>query len=56
MASGVRGLKAKGSKVVMSSEGGPIGIGLIEAIVTVLEAQEKRIAELQAEVNLIPRR
>lgn len=49
-------LRAKGSKVVMSSEGGPIGIGPIEAIVTVLEGQEKRITELKAELNLIPRR
>ena len=33
--------------VVMLSESGPIGIGVIDAIVSVLDAHEKRIEELE---------
>lgn len=40
-------LKAKSGHLVHFSETGPVGIGLIDAIVALLEAQERRIAEVE---------
>ena len=40
--------KRKGApRVQLASESGPIGIGLIDAVVSVLETLEKRIDELE---------
>jgi hypothetical protein len=43
--------KERAGKVVTWSEGGPVGIAFIEAIVRVLEAQQKRIEELERKLQ-----
>lgn len=48
-------LKTKSGKITAFSETGPVGMGVIDAVVSVLEAHEKRIAKLEAkgpEVNV----
>ena len=40
-------MKAKSGKVMVASEAGPVGLGVINAVVAVLEAHEKRIEELE---------
>jgi ribosome biogenesis protein Nip4 len=45
------GLKGNGGKIVMSSDGGPIGIGVINDIVETLAGIELRIAEIERRVN-----
>ena len=40
-------LKGKSGKLIMSSAGGPVGIGIIDAIVAAIEALEKRVQEVE---------
>ena len=44
-------LKAKPGHLVASSETGPVGISLIEAIVATLETQQQRIEELEKQID-----
>ncbi len=48
------GLKSKTGTVCMFSESGPVGMSLIDAIVKVLEDQERRIKELDANSRIGP--
>lgn len=41
-------LRGKSGKMVVFSEGGPIGMRLMDDVVRVLEEQERRIAALEA--------
>jgi len=41
-------LKQKDGRICSFSETGPVNIGLIDAIADVLEAQERRIKELES--------
>ncbi len=45
------GLKKNSGKQCLSSESGPVGMLLIDAIVAVLEAQERRIEEISRKVG-----
>jgi len=45
------GLKGKHGKITTLSETGPVGIGIIDSIVRVLEAQENRIDELERKLQ-----
>jgi len=40
-------LKSKAGKIVNFSESGPVGMTVIDSIVEMLEAQQKRIEELE---------
>ena len=40
-------LKTKSGRVTRFSEAGPVGMNVIDSVVTVLEAHEKRIAALE---------
>jgi len=40
-------LKGKSGKVIFSGAGGPVGIGIIDAIVATMEALEQRIQEIE---------
>ena len=44
-------LKGNGGKIVMSSDGGPIGIGVINDIVETLAGIELRIADIERRIN-----
>jgi hypothetical protein len=44
-------LKKGGARLLTSSSDGPIGIGLIDAIVSVLEDQDRRIDDLEKRVE-----
>ncbi len=41
------GLKTRTGKLTKFSDTGPVGMGVIDAVVRVLEAQEKRIEALE---------
>lgn len=40
-------IKKESGKVMVASEAGPVGLGVIDAVVRVLETHEKRIEELE---------
>ena len=44
-------MKAKSGKVMVASEAGPVGLGVIDSVVSVLQAHEKRIEELERKVS-----
>ena len=43
-------LKGKSGKPIVASESGPVSMGLIDAVVSVLEAHEKRMAEIESQL------
>jgi hypothetical protein len=43
-------LKKKSRSIVAFSETGPVGMSIIDSIVRVLEAQQKRIEELERKI------
>ncbi len=45
------GLKEKSGSVCMFTESGPVGMSLIDAILAVLEAQDRRIEEIARKVG-----
>ena len=45
------GLKEKSGKMCMFTESRPANMGLIDAMVSTIEAQERRIAELEKKVG-----
>ncbi len=44
-------LKGKSGEVCIFSETGPVGMSLIDAIVTVLEAQQQQINDIEKKVE-----
>ena len=44
-------LEGKSGKTCLFSEKGPVGMGLIDAIVSVLEAQQNRITDLERKLG-----
>jgi len=48
-------LRSKSGSRCLSSEAGPVGMELVEAIVTVLEDQQKRINQLENKTAKGPR-
>jgi len=44
-------LKKKSGRMVMFSETGPVGLGLIDSVLAVFEAQQKRIEELERRIE-----
>jgi hypothetical protein len=44
-------LKGKSGHMVYFSETGPVGIGLIDAIVATMEAQQRRIEEIEKQIS-----
>ena len=48
-------LKEKGAHMVWSSETGPVGFGMIEAIISSLESQQQQIDGLRQQVDKLKR-
>lgn len=46
-------MKDKGGRVVVSSESGPVGMQLIDALVACIEAQDRKIAEMQKSIDTL---
>jgi hypothetical protein len=46
-------LKTKSGKITAFSEAGPVGMDVIDSVVSVLEAQEKRIGEVEQKLHKV---